>query len=73
MLNADRERARIQMEMGKKNITEAEENGVMKVNTENSPEAQAQKQKPNANNDLFVSATAALKDARILLAGRARV
>lgn len=32
MLNADRERARIQMEMGKKNITEAEENGVMKVN-----------------------------------------
>lgn len=33
MLNADRERARIQMEMGKKNITEAEENGVMKVNT----------------------------------------
>ena len=32
MLNADRERARIQMEMGKKNTTEAEENGVMKVN-----------------------------------------
>lgn len=47
MLNADRERARIQMEMGKKNIAEAEENGVMKVNTENSPEAQAEKQTMN--------------------------
>ena len=46
MLNAERERARIQMEMGKKNITEAEENGVMKVNTENSPEALAEKFAP---------------------------
>lgn len=32
MLRAEQEMARIQMEMGKKNITESEENGVMKVN-----------------------------------------
>lgn len=46
MLNADRERARIQMEMGKKNITEAEENGVMKVNKDATSAGVAEKFAP---------------------------
>lgn len=46
MLNTDRERARIQMEMGKKNITEAEENGMIKVNKDTTSAGVAEKFAP---------------------------